>query len=89
MAEAWAKRCYPRHFVSKLSDALGEAEETVVWVAFAGDCGYLTQGEIEHLETAYRHIVGGLVTMIHNPSPWCGSQQGDHLRLRASPPPNR
>ena len=29
IAEAWCKRRYPKHFVSKLSDAHGEAAETV------------------------------------------------------------
>src|ERR1035441_10797402 len=28
IAEAWAKRCYERHFVSKLTDADGEQQET-------------------------------------------------------------
>lgn len=34
-AEAWRKRRYPAHFVSKLSDAEGEAEETRVWLEFS------------------------------------------------------
>jgi four helix bundle protein len=29
IGEAWRKRRYPAHFVSKLSDSEGEAEETV------------------------------------------------------------
>ena len=72
MAEAWAKRAYPRHFVSKLSDSLGEAEETLVWVSFAADCAYLHTDEARRLEQTYRRVVGGLVKMIRDPSPWCG-----------------
>ena len=72
MAEAWAKRSYPKHFVSKLSDALGEAEETVIWVEFARDCGYLTADEAAPLVHVYRRVIGGLVKMMRNPDPWCG-----------------
>src|SRR5512136_1010966 len=43
IAEAWAKRGYAKHFVSKLSDADGEQQETQHWVDTALDCGYLTQ----------------------------------------------
>ena len=32
LAEAWRKRRYKKHFVSKLSDCEGEAEETRVWL---------------------------------------------------------
>ena len=32
IGEAWRKRRYPAHFVSKLSDSEGEAEETRVWL---------------------------------------------------------
>ena len=42
IAEAWRKRRYEAHFVSKLSDAETEAEETRVWLQFAQRCGYLT-----------------------------------------------
>lgn len=35
IAEAWRKRPYAAHFVSKLSDSEGEAEETRVWLELA------------------------------------------------------
>ena len=38
LAEAWRKRRYPAHFVSKLSDADTEAAETAAWLNFAGRC---------------------------------------------------
>lgn len=41
IAEAWAKRDYERHFVSKLSDADAEQQETQHWIETAADCGYL------------------------------------------------
>ena len=37
IAEAWAKRKYEKHFVSKLTDADGEQHETRHWVMAALD----------------------------------------------------
>lgn len=42
IAEAWGKRRYERHFISKLTDADGEQEETVHWLMVAEKCGYLS-----------------------------------------------
>jgi four helix bundle protein len=41
LREAWAKRKYQAHFVSKLTDADGENSETDTWLDFSRDCGYL------------------------------------------------
>ena len=35
IAESWAKRNYPSHFVSKLTDADGELQETFHWLSTA------------------------------------------------------
>jgi len=43
IAEAWRKRRYPAHFVSKLSDADSEAAETEVWLDFGFNCKYLSK----------------------------------------------
>ncbi len=40
IAEAWARRDYEKHFVSKLTDADGEQMETQHWIISAVDCGY-------------------------------------------------
>lgn len=37
IAEAWAKRRYPKHFVSKLTDSDGEQHETRHWILSAMD----------------------------------------------------
>jgi len=42
IAEAWAKRSYPNHFKSKLTDADGEQQETQHWVGTAMDCQYIS-----------------------------------------------
>ncbi|MBU2574562.1 MAG: four helix bundle protein [Elusimicrobia bacterium] len=48
IAEAWAKRKYERHFVSKLTDADGELQECEHWLDVAKDCGYIS--DITHKE---------------------------------------
>ena len=48
LREAWAKRRYEAHFVSKLTDSYGENSETDSSLDFARDCGYVT--EAEHCE---------------------------------------
>ncbi len=35
IAEAYRKRIYPKHFISKLTDADGENSETSTWLDFA------------------------------------------------------
>src|SRR5438309_7694559 len=40
LREAWAKRRYEAHFVSKLTDCDGENGETDTLLEFARDCGY-------------------------------------------------
>ncbi|MDQ3684853.1 MAG: four helix bundle protein [Acidobacteriota bacterium] len=69
-AEAWRKRRYQAHFVSKLSDAESEAEETRVWLEFACRCGYMSKSQAEALDDAYDKIIGQLVRMISSPEQW-------------------
>ena len=49
LREAWAKRRYSAHFVSKLTDCDGENSESESSLDFALDCGYLTKEQ--HRET--------------------------------------
>jgi four helix bundle protein len=70
IGEAWRKRRYPAHFVSKLSDSEGEAEETRVWVEFALKCNYLSPQEAEELDKTYDRILGQLVRMISAHTQW-------------------
>jgi len=41
LREAWAKRRYEAHFISKLTDCDGENSETDSSLDFARDCGYI------------------------------------------------
>ena len=42
LAEAYRRRRYPNHFVSKLHDCDAENAETEVWLDFAKDLNYLS-----------------------------------------------
>ena len=70
LREAWAKRRYEAHFVSKLTDCDGENAETDSCLDFALDCGYLTAAEHEEL-TALSAEVGRLLgSMLLQPGKW-------------------
>jgi four helix bundle protein len=67
LREAWAKRRYEAHFVSKLTDCDGENSETDSCLDFAKDCGYIS--ELRHADLVKRcneigRMLGG---MLKNP----------------------
>jgi four helix bundle protein len=70
LAEAWRKRRYRAAFIAKLSDSEAEAAETQTWINFAIRCGYLKPELGRDLSQNYDRILGKLVKIIHNPSPW-------------------
>jgi four helix bundle protein len=70
LAEAWRKRRYRAAFITKLSDSEAEAAETQTWINFAVRCGYLKPELGKDLSQNYDRILGKLVKIIHNPSPW-------------------
>ena len=67
VAEAYRKRRYLKHYVMKLTDADSEASETVVWLNFAKDCGYITQDCFDPLSSSYGEIGNLLGFMIDHP----------------------
>jgi len=71
IAEAWAKRRYKKHFISKLTDADGEQQETRHWIETAYDCGYLS--EIQNKEWLERYTSVGrmLNSMINKADTFC------------------
>ena len=70
LAEAWRKRRYRAAFVSKLSDSEAEAAETQTWIQFAVKSNYLELEAGRQLYRTYNQILGKLVNMGNNPSPW-------------------
>lgn len=70
IAEAWRRRRFEAHFISKLSDAESEAAETRVWLDFAVRCGYLASDTGKSLYQEYYQVIGTLVGMINHPETW-------------------
>lgn len=70
LREAWAKRRYLAHFVSKLTDCDGENSETDTWLDFAMSCGYLTAEQHKELTYECSFIGSMLGKMIRNPGPF-------------------
>ena len=70
LREAWAKRRYEAHFLSKLTDCDGENSETDSSLDFAKDCGYLTSQEHQELTERCREVGRMLGGIIRNPTPF-------------------
>ena len=56
IAEAWGKRRYEKHFVSKLTDADAEQMETHHWLDVANSRGYLAKEEKKFIEEQLQEI---------------------------------
>ena len=67
LREAWAKRRYKAHFVSKLTDCDGENSETDSSLDFAADCGYLNESQYKDLTSRCKEIGRMLGGMLRNP----------------------
>jgi four helix bundle protein len=64
LAEGYRKRQYPNAFLSKLSDADGEAAETQVWLEYAMDWGYWARDLAQDLTAGYEEVgrmLGGIM----------------------------
>ncbi|MFN8625583.1 MAG: four helix bundle protein [Candidatus Binatia bacterium] len=70
LREAWSKRRYEAHFISKLTDCDGESNETDTALDFARDCGYIDDGEHDELSAANRSVGRMRGSMIKNPAPF-------------------
>jgi four helix bundle protein len=71
LAESWAKRRYPAHFLSKLTDADGELQETHHWLVTALGCGYIKPEEFKAFELRYVEIGNMLGSMIAKHERFC------------------
>jgi len=70
LREAWAKRRYEAHFVSKLTDCDGENSETDSSLDFTKDCGYITLEQHEEMVALCQQVGKMLGSMINNPRPF-------------------
>ena len=68
LREAWAKRRYEAHFVSKLTDCDGENSETDSSLDFARDCRYISLEQHASLVFSCEEIGKMLGSMMKNPS---------------------
>lgn len=71
LAEAWAKRRYSKVFVNKLTDCLGEANETNVWLNYSKDCNYIPDEIFLKLAAENEEVCKMLISMINNSDKWC------------------
>lgn len=68
LAEAYRKRRYLNHFVSKLTDSDSENAETAVWIDFSFSCGYIGAELREALLYRSEEVGKLLAYMIQNPT---------------------
>ncbi len=71
IAEAWAHRRYPAAFISKLTDALGEANETQSWLDAAFDCGYINVAQHRQYDGEWQSIGGMINNTIEKADDFC------------------
>ncbi len=73
IAEAWAKRRYENHFISKLTDADSEQLETQHWIGTAVDCSYWNPETASPLTQQCAEIGRMLASMMDKASMFCGN----------------
>mgnify|MGYP001791634500 CR=1 FL=1 len=71
IAESWAKRRYEKSFINKLTDSLGEENETEAWLDYSKDCKYIQIETHERLLSEYDEVRKMLISMINHPEKWC------------------
>ena len=72
IAEAWAKRRYEKHFISKLTDSDGEQMETQHWIETALECDYIDQKMSKQLIEKCLEIGRMLNGMMAKAEMFCG-----------------
>jgi len=82
IAEAWAKRRYEAHFISKLTDGDGEQQETQHWIDIATGCGYWDASKANDLQQKCEEIGRLINGMIGKSNMFCGTPSHP---LRESP----
>ena len=78
LREAWAKRRYEAHFISKLTDCDGENAETDTSLDFACDCGYITEEDHRRLTEMSEEVGKMLGAMINNPEKFLIKSRSEH-----------
>jgi len=68
LAEAYRKRIYPKHFISKLTDSDAENAETLGWLEFAEACKYISSDKKRELVSLHNEVGKLINYMINNPN---------------------
>ena len=71
IAEAWAKRRYEKHFISKLTDADAEQMESKHWMHIAHSCGDISEEVLQNWLLELDTIGRMLHTMINKSEAFC------------------
>ena len=77
LREAWAKRNYEAHFISKLTDCDAENSETDSSLDFALSCNYISNKQHQSLAIRCAEIGRMIGSMINNPKPFIKNQKSD------------
>ena len=77
IAEAWGKRRYEKHFISKLTDADSEQLETQHWIEVAEDCNYVVHAQVLQIINKLSEIGRMLNSMMKKAKQFCG-ERPDH-----------
>ncbi len=72
IAEAWGKRRYEKHFISKLTDADAEQLETQHWIEVAEDCNYVVHAQVLQIINKLSEIGRMLNSMMKKAKQFCG-----------------
>lgn len=73
LAESWAKRRYSAHFLSKLTDADAELQETKHWVDIVESCNYLDKLESKALREQLSLVGRLLGSMVQESDSFCST----------------
>lgn len=71
LSEAWERRRYEAHFISKLTDSAAEVAETKTWLRFAHSCGYMPEEDMTLLFELYGDVLRTLRAMMRHAPSWC------------------
>src|SRR5688572_23594134 len=75
IGEAWGRRRYQSAFAYKLDEAMGEANETQVWLETALECGYINKADFDEADRAWQRIGAMLNGMIEKAETFCASAE--------------
>ena len=73
IAEAWGKRRYEKHFISKLTDSDSEQLETQHWLSEAVDCKYITIEQEKEISEKLNEVGRMLNSMLNKAQMFCST----------------